>query len=200
MAQQLAISRDLTQKRKAVESDSDEENVDLHQNVAGVKKTTEENNPWINGVKVDKDVVDFVSGYRKFWNEKNKTVDSNSSQKENDSQLSEAETYSDPKSQSSKTKKKQIKEVKLKNTSESENKSKHTKKTVIKNAKITKVKHNTENVAHAEEMSESTSKMESCEAAVDRQKEDMTKSKSKKKKKISSKGTADWDVQELLKI
>ncbi|CAG9856568.1 unnamed protein product [Phyllotreta striolata] len=68
LAQQLAVSRELTQKTKLTNSDSEDEAIESS-NLPS--KQANENNPWVNGVKPSKDVTDFVSGYRKFWNEVN---------------------------------------------------------------------------------------------------------------------------------
>lgn len=73
MAQQLAISRDLTKKLKSSISDSEDEGVDVEENVAQTKN--DDSNPWISsGIKPGQDVLDFVSGYRKYWDEKNKNT------------------------------------------------------------------------------------------------------------------------------
>ncbi|CAH1116181.1 unnamed protein product [Phaedon cochleariae] len=69
LAQQLAISRDLTQKIKAVDSESEEEAVESEEKD---RTKSDGTNPWVTGIKPDKDVIDFVSGYRKYWNDKNK--------------------------------------------------------------------------------------------------------------------------------
>ncbi|RZC42217.1 U3 small nucleolar RNA-associated protein 14 A, partial [Asbolus verrucosus] len=69
LAQQLTIGRELTQKLKSTASDSEEENEETEANAA-VKN--DENNPWVNGIKPDMEVADFVSSYRKYWTENNK--------------------------------------------------------------------------------------------------------------------------------
>ncbi|KAJ8931161.1 hypothetical protein NQ314_015963 [Rhamnusium bicolor] len=75
LAQQLAISRDLTQKLKSVNSDSEDEDTESEQNLKSSK--VDENNPWVAGMKPNKEVVDFVSGYRKYWNEQNNQPEKN---------------------------------------------------------------------------------------------------------------------------
>lgn len=74
MAQQLAISRDLTQKLKSTDSASEDENVELE--IDNVKNDS--SNPWVNGIKPDQEVNDFVSGFRKYWQEHNKNILENS--------------------------------------------------------------------------------------------------------------------------
>ncbi|XP_074027616.1 U3 small nucleolar RNA-associated protein 14 homolog C [Leptinotarsa decemlineata] len=69
LAQQLAISRDLTQKVKPVDSESEDEGIELAENMK--KSQNDGNNPWVNGIKPNSEVTDFLSGYKKFWNEHN---------------------------------------------------------------------------------------------------------------------------------
>ncbi|XP_044272701.1 U3 small nucleolar RNA-associated protein 14 homolog A [Tribolium madens] len=66
LAQQLTLSRELTQKLK---TNSDSEDDEAEEKVPDV---VDENNPWVNGIKPEKEVADFISGYRKYWMEKNK--------------------------------------------------------------------------------------------------------------------------------
>ncbi|EFA08495.1 U3 small nucleolar RNA-associated protein 14 homolog A [Tribolium castaneum] len=69
LAQQLTLSRELTQKLKNNNSDSDEDEAKEEEKVPEV---IDKDNPWVNGIKPGKDVADFISGYRKYWMEKNK--------------------------------------------------------------------------------------------------------------------------------
>lgn len=64
----MSISRELTQKVKK-DADSDED--DDEDQVVQLSSTDKEN-PWMNAVKSQSEIEDFVSGYRKFWDEKNK--------------------------------------------------------------------------------------------------------------------------------
>nr|CAI5851954.1 unnamed protein product [Callosobruchus analis] len=66
LVQQLALSRELTQKVNA-DSDSEEENIT--QEIEEVTATADSDNPWMGNLKPDKEVMDFVSGYRKYWSE-----------------------------------------------------------------------------------------------------------------------------------
>lgn len=75
LAQQLAISRDLTQKLGAENSSESEEEEQTED------RPTDPSNPWLGAVKTDQEVADFISGYRKFWDSKNKT-DQNQSDEE----------------------------------------------------------------------------------------------------------------------
>lgn len=74
LAQQLAISRELTQKLKTVGSDSEDENMETEESS---NTKTDSTNPWINGIKPDKEVGDFVTGFRKYWQEHNKNITDN---------------------------------------------------------------------------------------------------------------------------
>jgi U3 small nucleolar RNA-associated protein 14 len=67
LAQQLAVSRELTQKFQ-VESSSDEEEVEEN---CGARIPTNSDNPWI-AQKTTSEVDEFVSEYRKYWEEHNK--------------------------------------------------------------------------------------------------------------------------------
>lgn len=70
MAQQLAISRELTQKI-SVEGESDSENDSADENqVVG----EDSSNPWISMQPPAAEYSDFVSGYKKFWEDQNKTA------------------------------------------------------------------------------------------------------------------------------
>lgn len=67
LAQQLTISKELTQKVKLNDS-SDSEGEDI-----AVFDTAEtKNNPWVNGQKNESDIDQFLSGYRKFWEQEQK--------------------------------------------------------------------------------------------------------------------------------
>ncbi|XP_072392881.1 U3 small nucleolar RNA-associated protein 14 homolog A-like [Diabrotica undecimpunctata] len=76
LATQLALSRDLTQKLKSVNSDSEEEGA-VEDEISPTNQKVDETNPWVNGIKPTKEVADFVSGYRKYWNEVNKISNKN---------------------------------------------------------------------------------------------------------------------------
>lgn len=70
LAEQLKISRDLTQEAKRVELDSDDEVTESNTSTANLNAVNI-NNPWLSKAQSSKEMVDFVSGYRKFWMEKN---------------------------------------------------------------------------------------------------------------------------------
>jgi U3 small nucleolar RNA-associated protein 14 len=69
LAQQLAVSRELTQKVQ-VENSSDEEEEEEENNGHRVL-TNNNDNPWI-APKTTSEVDEFVSEYRKYWEERNK--------------------------------------------------------------------------------------------------------------------------------
>ncbi|XP_063982466.1 U3 small nucleolar RNA-associated protein 14 homolog A [Diachasmimorpha longicaudata] len=65
LAQQLSISRELTQKiQKGEESDEGEDG----------EVVIDGDNPWVNPVKSGEEIEEFVKGYRKYWDERNKIV------------------------------------------------------------------------------------------------------------------------------
>ncbi|XP_015603966.1 U3 small nucleolar RNA-associated protein 14 homolog A [Cephus cinctus] len=67
LAQQLSISRELTQK---VQKDDNSEDDDEKETV--LPSASDKENPWVNGVKTQSEIDDFISGYRKYWNDRNK--------------------------------------------------------------------------------------------------------------------------------
>lgn len=68
LAQQLAISRDLTQKAK-IGSDNES---DIEEKDEKSVKPSDPNNPWVSAIKTDEEVDKFIKSYRKYWEEKNK--------------------------------------------------------------------------------------------------------------------------------
>ncbi|XP_025836453.1 U3 small nucleolar RNA-associated protein 14 homolog B-like, partial [Agrilus planipennis] len=88
LAQQLQLSRELTQKVKsAADTDSDEEQETVEHDIQ-INSETNENNPWTNGkITVSQEVGDFISGYRKFWNEQNKHENESRDNKEENREL-----------------------------------------------------------------------------------------------------------------
>lgn len=74
LAQQLSISKALTQKIRSNE-DSDPED-DAANAVLG-PSGSDRDNPWVNGVKTESEIDAFISGYRKYWEEKNKDTKGN---------------------------------------------------------------------------------------------------------------------------
>lgn len=69
MAQQLSINRDLTQKIKKVDEDSDSDNEEQQEKNV---KPPDPNNPWVGKIEPDEEVGSFVNSYKKFWEEQNK--------------------------------------------------------------------------------------------------------------------------------
>ncbi|XP_014204922.1 U3 small nucleolar RNA-associated protein 14 homolog A [Copidosoma floridanum] len=74
LAEQLAISRDLTQKVK--EDDSDEDMDDVPPIPLS---SSDKENPWMYPVKPDQEVTDLINKYRKYCGEINKNEKSNKS-------------------------------------------------------------------------------------------------------------------------
>ncbi|KAL3274066.1 hypothetical protein HHI36_015485 [Cryptolaemus montrouzieri] len=68
LAQQLTLSKELTQKVNDG-SDSDDDLIPPLEEEVKIN-STEKDNPWLDNFKVDKEVTDFISNYRKFWSEK----------------------------------------------------------------------------------------------------------------------------------
>lgn len=73
LAEQLKISKDLTQKVQ-VESESSDEEPEIETNV------TSSDNPWMSQPKTEEDVDVFLSGYREYWSKKAKEGQEDSSQ------------------------------------------------------------------------------------------------------------------------
>ncbi|XP_066250018.1 U3 small nucleolar RNA-associated protein 14 homolog A [Euwallacea similis] len=69
LAQQLHISRELTQKQKVI-SDSEDEGFVAEETVNPTIANTSDN-PWIGKTKPDQEVSDFLSEYKKYWTETN---------------------------------------------------------------------------------------------------------------------------------
>lgn len=71
LAQQLAVSRELTQKlRKS--NDSEEEDEDNNPSTQPVVNDKE--NPWIGSVKTESEINEFVTGYRKYWDKQSQKI------------------------------------------------------------------------------------------------------------------------------
>lgn len=74
LADQIAISRELTAKKQSIDSDdeNDEDGADV-----GVGNESDPFNPWIvssdktNGASKSNEIGEFLSGYRKYWQERN---------------------------------------------------------------------------------------------------------------------------------
>ncbi|KAJ4438646.1 hypothetical protein ANN_14593 [Periplaneta americana] len=66
LAQQLAVSRDLTQKVQTANSSDDEDDEEPNEKVM----QSNNDNPWI-APKMTSEVEEFVTSYRKFWEEQN---------------------------------------------------------------------------------------------------------------------------------
>ncbi|KAI4489531.1 hypothetical protein M0802_011066 [Mischocyttarus mexicanus] len=76
LAQQLSIGRELTQHLKVAndsnDEDNDNDNVADNENSTPLKLSdTTEENPWVNGIKTEHEINDFISSYRKYWDSKN---------------------------------------------------------------------------------------------------------------------------------
>lgn len=70
LAEQLAISRELTQKVKQEDSSDNEDEED--EVAPPVLSSTDKENPWMNNVKSESEIDEFVKSYRQYWDEKNK--------------------------------------------------------------------------------------------------------------------------------
>ncbi|KAJ8672841.1 hypothetical protein QAD02_004101 [Eretmocerus hayati] len=69
LAEQLAISRELTQK---VKKDDDSNDEDCDQDLSMQVLSSDKENPWMNAVKTGSEVEEFIKGYRKYWDERNR--------------------------------------------------------------------------------------------------------------------------------
>ena len=71
LAQQLKISRELSQKiRKPNDSEEEGENG----NASIQSLVTDKENPWVGNIKTGAEIDEFVTGYRKYWDEQNKKL------------------------------------------------------------------------------------------------------------------------------
>lgn len=71
LAQQLSIGKALTEKVRSNE-DSDEDEQLLTTKMMK-PSANDEGNPWVIGVETSAEMNDFIAGYRKYWDDKNKT-------------------------------------------------------------------------------------------------------------------------------
>lgn len=69
LAQQLAISRDLTEKLKENDDNSESES---EEEKNAINSSEHINNAWINGIKTEEEITSFITSYRKYWDEHNK--------------------------------------------------------------------------------------------------------------------------------
>ncbi|CAK9823893.1 U3 small nucleolar RNA-associated protein 14 homolog A [Anthophora retusa] len=67
LAQQLSVSRELTQKLKKV-SDSEEEGEDVR---TSVQLVNDKDNPWMGNTKTTLEIDNFIKSYRKYWDNQN---------------------------------------------------------------------------------------------------------------------------------
>ncbi|XP_043493693.1 U3 small nucleolar RNA-associated protein 14 homolog A isoform X1 [Polistes fuscatus] len=98
LAQQLSIGRELTQHLKVADDSSDNDDDDNdgdNENSMSFKLSdTTKENPWINEVKTENEIDEFINSYRKYWDAKNSESnkkDSNSDQVNNISQANNTE-------------------------------------------------------------------------------------------------------------
>lgn len=56
---------------KSTDSDSGEDNMDIEEIN---NSNTANGNPWVNGIKPEKEMNDFISGFRKYWQDKNENI------------------------------------------------------------------------------------------------------------------------------
>lgn len=73
LAEQLAISRELTQKVKEDDSDNEDE----EDEVPLIFSSNDKDNPWVNNAKTECEIDEFVKSYRKYCDENNKNLDEN---------------------------------------------------------------------------------------------------------------------------
>lgn len=73
LAEQLKISRELTQKQKGT---SDSEDEGFVTEVSDSNPVTSAENPWTGDLKPEKEVNEFLTGYKKFWTEHNEKAKS----------------------------------------------------------------------------------------------------------------------------
>ncbi|KAK2575960.1 hypothetical protein KPH14_007321 [Odynerus spinipes] len=69
LAQQLSIGRELTQKIKVADGSEDEN--DEEDSTPLLLSNNNKENPWVNAVKTDSEIDEFVKSYRAYWDKKN---------------------------------------------------------------------------------------------------------------------------------
>lgn len=69
LAQQLSIGRELTQKVK-IANDSDDENNE-EDSIPQKLSNNNKENPWVNEVKTESEINEFIKTYRAYWDAKN---------------------------------------------------------------------------------------------------------------------------------
>lgn len=72
LSKQLSIGRDITQKTMITEDDNDDEDVVSKETISTSIPLNFSENPWINNVKTESEVNEFVSQYRKYYDSKMK--------------------------------------------------------------------------------------------------------------------------------
>ncbi|XP_043685479.1 U3 small nucleolar RNA-associated protein 14 homolog B [Vespula pensylvanica] len=70
LAQQLSIGRELTQHLKVADDSNDDDDTEDDSMPLQLSDNTKEN-PWLNEVKTESEINEFISNYRKYWDEKN---------------------------------------------------------------------------------------------------------------------------------
>ncbi|XP_035724391.1 U3 small nucleolar RNA-associated protein 14 homolog A-like [Vespa mandarinia] len=70
LAQQLSIGRELTQHLKVADDSNDDDDNEQDSMPLQLSDNTKEN-PWINEVKTESEINEFISSYRKYWDGKN---------------------------------------------------------------------------------------------------------------------------------
>lgn len=94
LAQQLSIGRELTQHLKVADDSNDDDDNEDDSMPLQLSDNTKEN-PWLNEVKTESEINEFISNYRKYWDEKNSKSNkqnSTSHQINNTSQKSDFES------------------------------------------------------------------------------------------------------------
>lgn len=72
LAKQLSIGREISQKIKR-DSDSDDDAEETNTSIQ--LSANDKENPWVGRGKTDTEIDEFIKGYRKYWDEKNKELE-----------------------------------------------------------------------------------------------------------------------------
>lgn len=78
LAQQLSIGRELTQHLKVADDSNDDDDNEEDSMPLELSDNTKEN-PWVNEVKTESEINEFISNYRKYWDEKHSKSNNQSS-------------------------------------------------------------------------------------------------------------------------
>ncbi|XP_046838453.1 U3 small nucleolar RNA-associated protein 14 homolog A [Vespa crabro] len=116
LAQQLSIGRELTQHLKVADDSNDDDDDNEQDSMSLQLSDNTKENPWINEVKTESEINEFISSYRKYWDGKNLKANNQNSISHQTNNTSQENDFENNKTVSSKgqliTKKNELKKNK----------------------------------------------------------------------------------------